>query len=53
MSVITAVSLAEKIVSAGAARRHLPRRDVAGYGDVMLLKEALPAGLADLVFARR
>ena len=45
MPTLMATSLAERIVTAGGDRLRLPRREVGGYGDVMRLKEELPASL--------
>lgn len=45
-------SLVEQIGAAGRPRLALPRIAVAGYGDVMKLKEALPAALPDIASLR-
>jgi hypothetical protein len=45
-------TLIEGIVNAGAPRRQLPRIDVAGYGEVMNLKEELPASLEGITSLR-
>src|SRR4051794_19376739 len=45
-------TLTEAIATAGQARPQLPRIDVAGYGEVMKLKEALPASLPDITSLR-
>lgn len=44
----TIETLSAAIANAGRTRPQLPRIDVAGYGEVMTLKEALPASLADI-----
>jgi hypothetical protein len=45
-------ALTEAIAIAGQTRPELPRIDVAGYGEVMTLKEALPASLTDITSLR-
>src|SRR4051794_21540301 len=45
-------ALTEAIAIAGHGRPDLPRIDVAGYGEVMTLKEALPASLAGITSLR-
>jgi hypothetical protein len=40
--------ITDKIVSAGLKRSNLPRIHVAGYGDVIKLKEEIPVSLPDL-----
>jgi hypothetical protein len=45
MSTLTPSSLLDRIADAGRRRLDLPRRTSAGYGDVMRMKDALPADL--------
>jgi hypothetical protein len=52
MATSTLSTLAESIAAASAARVALPRRAVAGYGDVMRLKEELPASLPEITSLR-
>ena len=52
MTMPTIHELAESIRAAGAPRPQLPRGNVAGYGEVMTRKEALPASLDGITSLR-